>query len=133
MNDYLKGWLAKANSDFRTLELLVNSKEDLITESICFHSQQCVEKFLKSFLISHNKRFDETHNLDYLRKLCTELDLDFIKFDFQMLRPYAVQIRYGNDLYIPSDDEALKSYKIALEVKHFVLQKLNLTEKDLVL
>lgn len=131
MNDYMKGWLVKANNDFKTIELLLNSKEDLLTDVICFHSQQSIEKFLKSFLIHQNKRFDETHNLDYLRTLCLELDSNFEKFDFQLLRPYAVQIRYGNELYIASDKEALEAYNMALELKNYVLQKLNLSEADL--
>ncbi|MBN8572149.1 MAG: HEPN domain-containing protein [Ignavibacteria bacterium] len=127
----MKGWLGKAYTDFKILQVLINSQGELITDGVCFHSQQCVEKFLKCFLIEKNKKFDETHNLNYLRMLCIEIDSDFAKFDFDILRPYAVQIRYGNDLYVPSDKEALEAYNLATNLKNFVLEKLNVPESDL--
>ena len=131
MNEYLKGWLQKANSDYKILELLVNSKSDLVTDGICFHSQQGVEKLLKAFLLSNDKKFPETHNLDLLQKICVQLDTEFNKFDFQTLGLFAVQIRYGNELYFPSDEIALNTYNIAVEVKDFVFEKLNVNEDDL--
>jgi HEPN domain-containing protein len=130
----LKGWLIKANNDIRVIQVLLkNTEEELITDVICFHSQQAIEKFLKSFLIYKNISYKKTHNLDYLQDLCTEQDKDFAKFNFDLLSDYAVDSRYGDELIIPSDKTALESFNIALEIKNFVLKKLNLTDKDLIL
>lgn len=131
MNKRLKGWLIKANNDYRVLEELVNSENELITDAICFHSQQGVEKFLKCFLISQNIEFSATHNLNLLRKLCTDNDSDFTQVDISIFGPYAVRIRYGDEFFMPSDKEALEAYNIAMEIKKFVLQKLNISEDDL--
>lgn len=131
MNERLKRWLIKANSDFRTLEELINTDNELVTDSICFHSQQGIEKILKCFLISHGTEFSATHNLNLLRKLCADNDSDFSQIDISIFGPYAVRIRYGDEFFMPSDKEALEAYKIAVEIKKFVLHKLNLTEADL--
>jgi len=47
-----KQWLIKALNDFKTAEKLLNfSDEEIITDSVCFHSQQAVEKLLKAYLV----------------------------------------------------------------------------------
>lgn len=133
MNDeYLKGWLIKANNDVRVAKLIVEkSPEDLITDVICFHSQQAIEKFLKSFLISQDLEFEPSHNLEYLQDLSSGVDPKFKSFKFDVLSNYSVTVRYGEDFYLPSDKEALDAYNLATEVKSFILQKLNVTEDDL--
>jgi len=132
-NDYLKGWLIKANTDIKTVSILIEQSGDLLTDIICFHSQQAIEKFLKSFLISKGVDPSYSHNLEYVQDLCIGIDSDFNKFNFGALTDYSVTIRYGNDFHIPSDKEASESYQLALEVKKIVLEKLNITESDLIL
>ncbi len=44
---------------------------------------------------------------------------------------YATEIRYAEKFYIPSVEEAKESYEIAIEVKNFVLRKLNIQEEEL--
>jgi HEPN domain-containing protein len=52
MDKYLKEiiskWHIKAENDLATIENLFLS-ENVITDSDCFHAQQAVEKYLKSF------------------------------------------------------------------------------------
>ena len=36
----------------------------------------------------------------------------------------AVEIRYPDDFYMPSEDEAREAYKTASEIKNFILQKI---------
>ncbi len=35
-------------------------EEKIVTDAVCFHAQQAVEKFLKSFLISKNTEFSNS-------------------------------------------------------------------------
>jgi uncharacterized protein YecE (DUF72 family) len=55
-------------------------------------------------------------------------DEDFEKlYDIkaESLTPYAVEIRYPDEFYFPSLEEAKEAIKIAEEVKSFVIEKLN--------
>ena len=46
-----KKWLIKAMNDYKTAEKLINlPTEEIITDTLCFHCQQFVEKGLKHFL-----------------------------------------------------------------------------------
>jgi HEPN domain-containing protein len=62
--------VAKAEVDYRTAERLVTDP-DPIRESIAFHCQQAVEKYLKAFLVSLQVEFPKTHDLEQLPDLLT--------------------------------------------------------------
>ncbi|MEA2103866.1 MAG: HEPN domain-containing protein [Candidatus Cloacimonadota bacterium] len=121
-------WHIKANNDLKTIEVLLKS-ENVVTDSVCFHSQQAVEKYLKSYLIAVQKSFKNTHNITAILKLCNEIDNDFEKLDFAVyLTNYAVELRYSDDFYIPDLEEAKEAYEIALKVKDFVVEKIKVIE-----
>lgn len=125
-NQEIVNWIKKAESDLKTAKILIDSK-DVVTESICFHCQQAVEKYLKAFLAFHNKEFRKTHIIAELLKLCIDLDADFNKlkeFHIQNLSIYAVEVRYPDDFYIPTIEEAKESIDLAEKTKKFVLDKL---------
>jgi len=125
----VKNWLKKAMNDYKTARNLLSfPQEEIITDTICFHCQQFVEKCLKAFLISKNVEFKRTHDLEYLIKLCSNLDSDF-EFLYEKtttLTDYAVELRYPDEFYIPSVEEAKECFEIASKVKDFVFNKLNL-------
>lgn len=63
--------------------------------------QQCVEKYLKAFLIFHNQEFRKTHDLSELIEQCRELDPDFeklLELNVDRLTEYAVELRHPSDL-----------------------------------
>jgi len=130
----VKNWLSKAINDYKTSEKLLNSPaEEIITDTLCFHCEQFVEKTLKAYLVSKNIDFKRTHNLEYLVKLCTEQDADFGWIDevAEKLSEYAVEIRYPDDFYLPTLEEAREGFKIARKVKEFVFEKLGIKDADL--
>lgn len=46
-DEYLQRWIIKANNDLIVAEHeLYTSKDERVTEAICFHCQQAVEKYL---------------------------------------------------------------------------------------
>lgn len=124
-DEYLQGWITKADNDLKVAEheMDVDTKER-VTDAICFHCQQAVEKYLKAYLIFHNVEFGKTHNLEYLLELCSKCDQDFRKIDVGNLSFYAIEIRYPDDFYIPTVKEAIESIQIAKQVKSFVLKKI---------
>ena len=102
-DDYVKKWLIKANNDMRVAENeMMLPPDDIVTEAICFHCEQCVEKFLKAYLITGNIDFKKTHNLEFLLELCIKKDAEFEKINLGDLSFYAVEIRYPDEFYLPT-------------------------------
>lgn len=60
---YIRDWIEKANKDIKAVEKLRDDKD--ITEIVCFHCQQAVEKYLKALLIYKNQDIPKTHNIDF--------------------------------------------------------------------
>lgn len=121
-----KKWLEKAGNDFKAAEQLVHSKE-IVTDAVCFHSQQVAEKYLKAFLVYHGIDFPKTHDISFLIEECKTVDKEFdalfeAKADF--LTEFGVDIRYPEEFYIPSEEEARESLEICKKVRDFVRGKL---------
>ena len=60
--------------------------------------------------------------------LCSKIDNFFKKelYETDILIDYAVEIRYPDDWYEPSIEEAKEAYKIAEKVKKFVQSRLKI-------
>jgi len=130
--NYVNLWITKAMEDFKTAEYILKlPAEEIITSSVCFHSQQAVEKLLKAYLINNDIEVGKTHDLEYILELCKKVDSEFDNIELGNLSSYAVEVRYPDDFYIPSVGEARESFKIAKYVKEFVLRKININDKDL--
>ncbi|MGC8783213.1 MAG: HEPN domain-containing protein [Armatimonadota bacterium] len=118
--------MRKADNDLQTGKNEL-SRDDPITDTVCFHMQQCCEKYLKSFLIFHGKEVPRVHSLAALIERCADIDADFRRLnelDIDHLTDYAVTIRYGDEFYMPSVEEARQALQIAERVREFVLAKL---------
>ncbi len=78
IDDYIRKWIIKADNDFKIAEHELDQPEnEMVTDAICFHCQQSVEKLLKAYLASRNIDFGKTHNLEYLLELCRKQDTIF--------------------------------------------------------
>jgi hypothetical protein len=62
---------------------------------------------------------------------CLEIDEEFQKMNFKNLSMYAVEIRYPDEFNIPSIEETNECVEIALQIKDFILNKLNITEDEI--
>jgi HEPN domain-containing protein len=47
MNQLTQEWVDKAESDFRTATREIQVTQDPSYDGVCFHAQQCAEKYLK--------------------------------------------------------------------------------------
>jgi len=124
--DKVKNWLSIADDDLKTVYNELKAKEP-VTRAICFHAQQCVEKYLKAYLTFKQKYFRKTHDIEELIFLCLETDKEFEKLrDIKAheLIKYGVEVRYPDEFYLPSMEEAERAAEIAEKVKNFVLSKL---------
>ena len=69
-----------------------------------------------------------------LLNLCIEQDKEFEQLDkekISQLSLYAVEVRYADEFYLPSVDEAKDAFELAQKVKAFVLKKLKIKAEDL--
>ncbi|APF16800.1 HEPN domain protein [Caldithrix abyssi DSM 13497] len=130
MKNYHLQWIQKAIEDLTVVEHELSfPANEIPTGAVCFHAQQCVEKLLKAFLVYHNQEFGRTHNIEFLIQLCSEIDKDFAHLPSGDLSFYAVEVRYPDDFYTPSIEEAQECYSLAITVKKFVFEKLKLPDK----
>lgn len=119
--EIVKLWIIKADNDFKTIEHELE-RDDPITDTICYHSQQVAEKYLKLFLVSKGIEPLKTHNILILKNECEKIDPSFtLLADIEYLTDYAVELRYPGNFYIPSLKEAREAYKDAENIKTFVL------------
>ena len=127
---YLARWLRHADRDLHVAENELHTLTgDVITEAVCFHAQQAVEKYLKGYLVAKQIKFPRTHNLELLLELCGADDPDFSATDVTRLSFYAVEIRYPDEFLEPSLDDATESVRIAQGMGLLVRKKL--TERGL--
>ncbi len=122
--ELVRDWIKKAENDLKTAQRGL-SFPDPITDTICFHCQQAVEKYLKAYLLMNEVSFPLTHNIEVLVNLCEDIDPGFEEIiDADILTPYAVEVRYADDLFEPSGGEAVEAFEMAEKVKEFVLSKI---------
>src|SRR5580658_3760542 len=123
--DILK-WYKKADEDILSAILLIEASPAILDNG-CFHCQQAIEKYLKSYLIYQGEQIIKTHNLNLLREKCSVYDADFEKYNFESLNDYGVEIRYPDDFLVPTIDEVREFLQIAEDIKKLVLNKVDLS------
>lgn len=118
-------WTQKADDDLEAGRLLMRSDRP-ITWVVCFHMQQCVEKYLKAFLIFHGREHPRTHNVPALVNLCAQIDDSFRElkeWGVRELTKYATALRYGEEPYTPDLQETQEAIELAERVRAFVREK----------
>jgi HEPN domain-containing protein len=109
IDDAVRQWLAKANVDWTTVEIL-NLEARSPREAICFHCQQYTEKLLKALLTLHQIEAPRTHDLRRLIQLASPLAdaLDAFSDQADRLSQHGVQVRYPDDWREVGEEECVK-------------------------
>ena len=126
MKSAVDEWVAKAEGDFLTAGRELRARKSPNYDAVCFHAQQCAEKYLKAVLQENDKRIPKIHFLLELLAMILKFDgsYEFLKADLDVLEDYAVRFRYPGDL--AEKDQAQAAYAAAGTVRKFVRQKLGL-------
>jgi HEPN domain-containing protein len=126
MNEVTKEWVDKAENDFDAADLTLHGREAPIIDAVCFHSQQCAEKYLKAFLQENRIRFERRHELAPLLDLCLTKDSEFeaLRGSLASLEQYAVLIRYPGSR-VPAE-MAEQAFSKTKGVRTFIRKKLGL-------
>ena len=98
-----------AEKDIVTVKLLIDKKfypEDYMSNIICFHATQAVEKFLKSYIIINGKTIEKIHDLDILQKAAMEIDNSFSEIldNCLLLNEYGPKIKYSTRNQVTKQD-----------------------------
>ena len=128
IREYVQMWLDKANSDLKNADIILAAQtESPPLDTVCFHCQQAAEKFIKAFLVFNGKPFPFSHNLADLVAVCMQVDPAFaaIQRKAETLTPFAVEIRYPDDFYMPTRQETQEAFAIAAEIKAFIYARLD--------
>jgi len=88
-------WVDKAEGDYKVAADQRQTARPVF-DAICFHAQQCAEKYLKAWLVEHEVDFPMIHDLELLARLCTTSlpDMGDLMDGLRFLTSFAVEIRY---------------------------------------
>ncbi len=92
-------WVAKAEGDFALIERECQVTENPNYDGICFHAQQCAEKYLKARLCEVDITFSKIHDLVALLDQALEVEPTWESFreDLAYLSDFAVAFRYPGE------------------------------------
>ncbi len=124
---HLMEWVHTAHSDFEVAQRLFSEEEDVyILKICCFHLQQSIEKYLKTFLIFHQIDPPYTHDIAILLNLCSKIEPPFSQFDIRQINDFAVTARYPDTTYIPDVGDIKYYISLTLSVENFVTLSINI-------
>jgi HEPN domain-containing protein len=111
-------WIIKAENDLKTAAHTLKIGKGCPTDTVCFHGQQCVEKYLKAFLVVKSIDFPRTHDIERLVALLPEnIWLRLSIEEQRRLTAYATVTRYPGDYEPIPLAEAQRSVRIARRVR----------------
>ena len=98
MNPLVLEWIERAEEDYNMAQLARQASRPF-HNSICFHAQQCIEKYLKAWLQEANIPVPQTHDLEKLLALIVPTRSAWSQWqpDFKIITEYAVDSRYPGD------------------------------------
>jgi len=119
-------WIEKAEGDWRVAQRELGS-EDPVYDAVCFHAQQCAEKYLKALMEEQGLSAPKTHDLVVLLNSLVDrpLGMDRERAALARLSTYAVAFRYPGEEAVAEDAE--ESLKTALRIRAWAREKLGLS------
>ncbi|OGX06334.1 MAG: hypothetical protein A3G87_01660 [Omnitrophica bacterium RIFCSPLOWO2_12_FULL_50_11] len=121
----VRQWVEKAEHDFTAAEYMLTMPKGCPFDTVCFHAQQCAEKYLKGFLAFRSVDFPKTHDLVVLLNLAggpETFGVDLL--DIEPLNRYPVEARYPGDWESFAREEAEEAVRLARKVRRAVRKHL---------
>jgi HEPN domain-containing protein len=117
----VRRWVAKADNDFRNAEYVLTLKENCPFDTVSYHCQQCVEKYLKALLIFRGIDFPRTHDLVVLFNLLREVETLTVQVqDVQPLNRYSIESRYPGDWEPIDESEVRSAFEMAKNIRSVI-------------
>ena len=124
-DEFVGQWLSKAEEDLSAAKSLITYGASFLS-TVCFHSQQAAEKYLKAFLTYHQVEFPKTHDIDELLDLIAPTDSKTSESlrDVTVLTNYGVDVRYPGDFPNVTSSDAQQAIQMAEKVRRSILKLL---------
>ncbi|MFA5815735.1 MAG: HEPN domain-containing protein [Bacteroidales bacterium] len=128
-SELILDWINKADHDLGSAKIIYLHLPDYF-DTIAFHCQQAVEKYIKAILVHREIEFDRSHDLIYLLELLPE-DIQVTTEQFKKaasLNGFSVQIRYPNKIILLTKEELEEAIAISLEFRAFATVQVGINE-----
>jgi HEPN domain-containing protein len=125
MKPLTREWVEKAEEDFIAAVRLAQSRKTAVWNVVCFHCQQCVEKYLKACLQEVGAdMIPKSHNLLALLDLLLPLEPSWKSMhpSLSLLNGFAVEFRYPGESATREDAQATLS--ACKEIRHSIRKRL---------
>jgi HEPN domain-containing protein len=126
MNPVTDEWVEKAEGDYHSGQREYRARKNPNYADVCFHAQQCVEKYRKGYMQQKHIPYGKTHDLLALLKSILPGDPEWmgIQDDLDALTPFAMMIRYPGE---SADKATAKDCLLRMKrVRTFIRRKLGL-------
>jgi len=130
-SDLILDWINKADHDLGSAKIIYLHLPDYF-DTIAFHCQQAVEKYIKAILVHRGIEFDRSHDLIYLLELLPE-DIQVTTQQFKKaasLNGLGVQIRYPNKIIHLTKEELEEAITISTEFRAFAMGQIVIIENS---
>lgn len=128
MNALVSEWIDKAEADYYSAWREYRARKHPNYDGAGFHAQQCIEKYLKGFLIHSGQAATWGHDLIAVAERCIphfpELELE--KPLLALLTRFAVRYRYPGES--ASKAEAKRALRAMEQLRKILRNKLELTK-----
>ena len=113
-------WVGKADADLDTAKREVAIVESPNYDAVCFHSQQCAEKYLKAVMVEDGLRVPRIHDLEALlnSSVSRHPELQKVIHLARILSAMAVEVRYPG--MTVDEDDAEESVRAAVAIREVV-------------
>jgi len=121
-NKTVRAWVEKADHDLGSAKIIYKFTPDYY-DTIAFHCQQAVEKYLKATLLFYEIEFKKTHDLIYLCNLLPDsIQIpDELKDGLNKLSGFGVEVRSPDIVNYLSKEELRYSISIAEKSREFLV------------
>ena len=126
MNTLTAEWVQKAEGDLLTAQRECAAPSKPNFDSVCFHAQQCAEKYLKAVLTEKGISFPKTHDLSLLLRLLLPQRPAWqsLVTECNALTDSAVEVRYPG--FSAHSTDAQTALATATQVRNAARQALGL-------
>jgi HEPN domain-containing protein len=126
MKDETIEWVQKAEGDMNTAQREFAVQEEPNHDAVCFHAQQCAEKYLKARLIEEGLPVTRTHDLEILlnQLLPFEAGLAGLLQAVRILSALAVEVRYPG--MAADEDDAAEALQSSEKIRNAIRASLSI-------
>ncbi len=122
-------WIEKADHDLGSAKLVFLHIPDYF-DTIAFHCQQAVEKYIKASLVYFEIKFPKTHDLIYLLELLSG-KVEIVQKLYEkaiVLDRFSIEVRYPDKTIHLTNEELTNAIEIAEEFRGFCVTVMGIKE-----